>query len=257
MSHSPRYEELKYIFNEKKISISDSDMKLYASMFDIISIFVHGKLTTWELVESFDFLSDLLMGKKPQYAVSIPKSERIRIQLRMMEELPQTAGKLTEEEKEAYAFCVFHATCIQVYDEQRQITVSGLTEFTSFEHIKKLFEYEKQMRPEFFLVDNRDDTMLDGLYGLEADYPIRLTSIPMSYAYLNCLYYGDSKISYSRVGSATNKYGELIDLYDVSVEEKKLFRKTTKTWTLYINAYAVKPIIKAPKGFTLQMKKQS
>ncbi len=251
MNITQRFYDLKQILSDKHITMSDNDTQLHANMFDGISSLTHDKMSTQEMFEAFCFLRDPILNKNPKYAVRVLQTERIRAQLRMMEELPQTAGKLTPEEKEIFAFCVWQAACVEVFNEEKNAIESGMTEFSSPEHILKLYEWEKKKRPEFFASGMRKNDMDDERYGLDPNYPIMLTSIPTSYAFLNSLCYDGKKIKYSRNGSLTNSHGELIDSYSVKAEVKKLFRTIVKSWTIYINPNAVVPGIKAPKGFTL------
>lgn len=247
-----RFNELKSILEKKKISLSDSDILAYSQLFEALSELLHNKLTTCELLETYDFLSDLIEGKKPQIALSVPKSERIRAQYRAMEIIPQTAGKLTNEEKEVLAFCIWWSICIQVFDEKSQQVVSGLIELTTSEKIKEIFQHEKKARPGFFSWGGTDAIIADENYGFDVDHPIQLTSIPQSYAYLNSLFYGNSKIRYSRIGSFRNKNNDIIDGYTIEAYDPKNDSQI-RTWTIYIYPYATRPIIKPPMGFMIKL----
>ena len=141
--------EARALFKENSIQLGERDIFLYGNAFEIISSLIHGKLTTREIFEAFDFLSDLILNKKHQYGF-IRRDDRIKAQIQIMEEIPQIAGKLTPEEKEALAFCVYHATCVRVFNEDTNKVVTGLTDFTSLEHILQCYEDAKRIRLELF-----------------------------------------------------------------------------------------------------------
>lgn len=246
-----RYQELQQIMQENGVLLDDSDIALYADLFEIIGVFIQNKLTTQELFEAYDFLSDLIQGNLPQHAAFVSKEDRVRIQLRYMEVLPQTSGRLTEAEKELFAFCVYYSTCVQVFDEESNMIKSALIEFTSVEKARELYEAEKKSRPSFFDLVNEPDYSNSEKYGLDPDYPIMLTSVSMSAEYMNALRFGDQKIEFERNGSMTNSRNEIIDAYSVKATEKGFLKKRSREWIIYINPYASKPAVKPPKGFNL------
>ena len=112
-----RYEVTKQLFEKHNIDMPESDTKIYANVFEVIAYFVNNKLTDEEMFLAYDFLSDFLLNKKVEYNVFVSKEDRIRAQVRVMEEIPETAGKLTMKEKIGFAFCMYSAVCLQKYDE--------------------------------------------------------------------------------------------------------------------------------------------
>lgn len=241
------FEDVKALCNEKGYKLTDSDIMYNVKALNVMDTFTHGKLTTRELFESLDFLSDLLQEKEPAYAAIVPADQRIRIQTRTMESIPQTAGKLTPEEKEALAFCVYHITCVRVYDEKQNVTVGGIVDFDSVDHVKMLYDETRERRPELF----RENTIADYSdyddYGFSEEHPIMLSSIRMSYEYLDSLRYDGKPVEYNRLGSGGSG-GDILDIYAISA--KKFLKKME--WVLYVDCYAETPVIKPPKGFTLQ-----
>ena len=105
----------------------ESDTKIYANVFEVIAYFVNNKLTDEEMFLAYDFLSDFLLNKKVEYNVFVSKEDRIRAQVRVMEEIPETAGKLTMKEKIGFAFCMYSAVCLQKYDEPSGTMKNGPT----------------------------------------------------------------------------------------------------------------------------------
>jgi hypothetical protein len=241
--------ELRRVFKENNVDLNETNIMYYGKAFMIISSLLHDKLSVSEIFEAYDYLSDLVLENKPQFAAFVPKNERIRVQMRAMEELPQTAGRLTREEKEVFAFCVYYSTCVQIFDEKTQTVMSALVDFKSTDHILKQYRAEKEDRPDFFRTGTYENRPITSEYGFSVDQPIRLSSIRASYAYLDSLYYGDAKVHYSRIGSCTNAYGETVDQYKVSVEEGRFLRTKNKEWVFYINPYAYESLDKAPNGF--------
>lgn len=250
MINTLRYQDVKKIFEKNKVALAEADIRLYADMFEIIAQLTNGKLTNEEMFSSFDFLSNLILGKEVRYAPVVRKEDRIRIQLRMMEELPELSGKLTEDEKRAFAFCVYQATCIQVYNEESGELQSGLTTFTSKDRIIGELNHEMSTCPEFFAVEAKSVLAHKlGKFAYSKDNPIQTTSIPMSYQYLNSLKYKGKPVKYERIGSFTGANGHLVDGYRINTKSG-LFAKATEH-IIYIDAYADTISQKAPEGFTL------
>ena len=56
MLSEKRYDSIKRIFAEKRICLSEEDLRIYADVFEIISHYINNKLTDEEMIESYDFL---------------------------------------------------------------------------------------------------------------------------------------------------------------------------------------------------------
>lgn len=247
-----RYQILKDLFYQNKINLSDEEIAIYSNVFEIISQFIHNKLSTEELFVVYDYLSDVLQGKKTEIAVSVPKSERIRTQVRLMEEIPETSNKLTLDEKIALAYCVYTGECVQFYDEKHEMICNGNALFDSFEHIRKEFEYERQQFPSIFNCTESYTNEINDDFGFSAENPIGTTSVDASYNYLFRLRYDGKPISYNRLGSLRNSKGDIIDKYDVFFIKKIVFSKqAVPIGRIFINAYCETTSEIAPKGFTL------
>jgi len=212
---------------------------------------VHQKLTSQEIFAVYDLLSDVVKNNRPDIIAYVPKEERIRVQVRLMEEILETKGKLDLEEKVALAFCVYTGECIQTYDEERDMMCNGIVLFDSFEHIKNELEYEKKRFPSVFKIKKRN-AIFDGTYGYSLENPINVTSVDAAYYYLSKLRYNAFPVKCDRIGSFRNVNDDLVDGYDILVEKKGLFkRKTIKVATIYINSYCDEMPKVAPQGFTL------
>lgn len=245
-----RFDEIKLLFEKNSINLSSDDIAIYSNVFEIISQFVHEKLTNQEIFVVYDVLSDVVKNNRPDIIAHVSKDDRIRAQVRLMEELPETKGKLELEEKIALAFCIYTGECVQIFDEARNMMCNGIVLFDSFEHIKNEFEYERQQFPSAFKIEKRN-IIFDSTYGYSKENPINVTSVDAAYYYLSKLRYNALPIKYSRVGSFSNLNNDLVDGYDIFSEKKGLFKnKIIKIATIYINSYCDEMPKVAPKGFT-------
>ena len=150
-----RFAEVKLLFEKENLPLSEREIKIYSNVFEIISIYIHNKLTNEEILHAYDFLSDVMLNNRPDIAY-VAKVDRIRVAVALMETIPETKGKLTEDEKLAFAYCIFTGACTQVYDEERDIMLNGIVLFDSFEHINTEFEFEKVEFPDRFRIDRLD-----------------------------------------------------------------------------------------------------
>lgn len=246
-----RFDEVKELFIKYDVGLSSySDIMLYANAFEIISEFTHHKLTTTDIFHAYDFISDVALNKRMDIIAHVAKEDRIRVMVRMLEECPETKGKLTVEEKVAFAYCVNLGECTRILDEEAGMTHNGIVLFDSFEHIKAEFEYEKAEFPKRFVIADCP-TRFDETYGYSMDNPINATSVRTSYLYLNSLRYQGKKIEYKRICSSKNNCGKIIDKYDIYAKKGLFKNKSVKVATIYINSYCDEMPKVAPKGFTL------
>lgn len=245
-----RYEITKQIFDKHNIDMPEYDTKLYANVFEVISYFVNNKLTDEEIFTAYDFLSDFLLNKKVEYNVFVSKEDRIRAQVRVMEEIPETAGKLTMKEKIGFAFCMYSAVCLKVYDKNNNSTLNGIALFDSIEHIEKNMKLEQKRRPDFFVIEMQNANEHDN-YGYSMSNPIKATSVHMGYIYLKHLLYNGKPIEYKRIGSMYfDDYA--IDKYKIfKTKGFWIFKKEEHITELYINPYSSNTPKIAPKGFEL------
>jgi len=248
-----RFNSLAALFHSRDIRLSEREILIYCNVFEIISEFVNNKLTDEEILNVYDLLSDVIKNDRPDVVPYVSKEERISVQVRLMEELEETKGKLTMDEKVGLAFCIYTGECVKVYDEKRDIMCNGIVLFDSFEHIKNELDDDKKLFPDVYNFLLNQSIVFDNTYGFSEDNPIRATSISDSYEYLDRLRFNGTPILYDRIGSFGNTNGDIIDGYDIFVEKRGFFTvKQRKIATLYINPYCdVTPQI-PPTGFTLQ-----
>ena len=246
-----RFVEVTKLLQKNGFALSEENSRCLANAFEIISTFVHGKLTNEEIFRTYDLLSDVMKNDRPDIIAHVNKEDRIRVAVRLMEELQDTRGKLTEDEKIAFAFCIFTGECTQIYDEEQGVVRSGVALFDSFEHIEQELLYAMKTDPtRFDMRGNR--VVIDEQYGYSVDAAIQTTSVRAAYAYLQHLKYNGKPIIYSRIGSFSNSTGQLVDGYTIYTEKKGLFStKKVEVATLYINSYCESMPRVAPKGFSL------
>ena len=164
MLREKRYEEVKNIFEEKGVDLTENDIKLYANAFEIIAHYVNHKLTTREIMEVYDFLSDVILNRRPDIKIHVEKKDRIKVQVALMNKIPFIGNKLDLEEKIMLAFCIYLGECIRVYDEETNEEKNGVVLFKSVESIGLEFEQCKSINPSLFeivtdnaLNENRED----------------------------------------------------------------------------------------------------
>ena len=251
MLNAERYSSIAAIFRDKGIQLSDRDVMLYADAFEIIAFFLKEKLSNEEMVCVVDFLSDVITNKAPHVVAFVPKNDRLRVQYPLMEKMAATKDKLTSREKEILAFCVYWMTCVQVYDEKYNTVVSGLVDFKSTGHVLSLYKKEKANRPEFFPEIKIEPDVDKTTYGLSIKNPIRLTSVADEYLYLNRLRFNNSLVEYERKGSCRSENGHMIDVYTLTLANKKFLSHKKVSVELYIDAYSDVEIIQPPAGLSL------
>ena len=219
-----------------------------------IDTLTHNRLTVKELNHSYAFLSGLLDGQFPKVAAIVPSHDRIRLPFSMFEVMESTKGKLTEHEKAIYAFCVFHSTCVEVYDEEADDIRSGIVDIETPQHVMSLFVEDMENHPERYKFLNGEDEDEDEVadsehpFGTSIDNPVKAISISDGYMYLESLMTPDGKpVQYKHNGSMFGNSGGIIDKYTLSFT----YGGEKQTITLYIDPYASRNSTQAPEGLML------
>lgn len=247
-----RYESIKNVFKEKNIQISETDLLIYANVFEIISYFVNNKLTNTEMIEAYDLLSDLILNKRPDIRVYVEKKDRIRAQVALMDQIPFIKNKLDLEEKTMFAFCVFLGECVRTYDEEKGVIENGVVLFKSVEKVKEEFENYKSINPELFnltLDNSANESKPD--FGYSKNNPILTVSVSEAYNFLNRLRYKGKSVSYSRIGSVDGNAGHILDAYRITTTDGVLFSKKSTDYIIYIDSYSIHTSSTAPRPFQL------
>ena len=146
------WEDVKAYLTEIGVDINSDDFTWYADSCAVIARYTHHKLSGRDMMIAQDKLSDLLLPFYPKMLCFIPTEERIKAQIKEMDNIPELRNKgLTYDEKEALAFCVYYSRCVQVFDEETQKIVPTFSEFKSFDHIDSLYKNDyKVSHPEMF-----------------------------------------------------------------------------------------------------------
>jgi len=243
-----RTRQIRQIIMSHGYSMSETDYIWNGNLFEIISQLTDNKLSNEEMTDAADILSDLILGRRPDLIVHVAKEDRIRAQMRIMEILPATRGKLTTAEKERFAFCIYLEFCTREVDEEKGQSYSGIVEFISADHILKEFHEDKAMFPERYAA--AETFTEEEPFGYSMNHPICSVTVGSSYQYLNRLLYLNGRIaSHERKGSTRNSMHQIIDLYLIDVEENNCNSASRKTITLYVYADAMEESATAPEGF--------
>ena len=240
--NSYRAADIKQLLIQRGVNLPEEDYQLYGNMFEIMALFTNGKADNQTMVNVFDQLSDLLLGKKPEFAAIITKDQVISVQLRYMNEKNLLSG-FTDKEKELFAYCVWHATLTAVTDKNGDIK-SGLIDFDSLNHIKTLYEEDKRRCPECFIKEKRNETgnVQIGRYGYSADNPVHTTSIGASYELIKNLLYMGEQVEISSRSSVSSNNHRIIDAYS-------LITKSGKQIKIFIDPYSLDNSKEMPEGF--------
>ncbi|MBQ4518023.1 MAG: hypothetical protein II997_05515 [Clostridia bacterium] len=253
MLNEKRYIEVKNVFAEHGVELTESDIRLYADVFEIIAHYVNDKLTTREIMEAYDFLSDVILNRRPDIKVHVEKSEKIKLQVALMDKIPFIGNKLDLEEKTTFAFCIYLGECVRIYDEENDTMTNGIVLFKSVESIGQEFENYKSINPTMFgcVIDNTaNESRKD--FGYSKSNPVLTKTIGEAYNYLSRLVYEGGSITYTRIGSVSGGNGYILDMYKITVTKSILFFRKSMDYTIYIDSYANSTSTKAPKPFILK-----
>ena len=226
---------------------SDFVEELSVCLFTINEL-MHYKLTVTELNRSYSFLSGLLSGDYPKIAIAASNDDKIRLAYSMFEVMESTRGKLNQEEKVMYAFCVFYSKCVRVFDESTGKIRKGRWQIDSPERAEKLLQWEMEKRPERFAFLSQSTPKNPNTFGITSLNPIMAVTIQDSYNYLNHLRTTDDKpVHYKRLGSVRNEIGGILDKYRLSFE----INGEQRELEIYIDPYSTENSPIAPEGLML------
>ncbi len=248
------YRTLLDTFDLEQIGLTEYDMRLNAQMLSVVSHFVHGKLTPKELVTACDFLGDVVTGHALKFAVHVPPEEYISAQVRALEHLEETKGKLTMEEKMFFAFCVYNVHITRMYNEETGEVNTGLMEVTTIESAERAYQQNREMFPEryAFADEEVEDTEEnEAPFGSEEN-PVSVVSVSDAYDYLDRLRKPGYEVIYRRVSAVSGPHG-IMDKYQVAALPLDNPDTLPKIIELYIDPYATENSERAPEGFELDI----
>ena len=231
--------------NNLQEELTDNDCICYANMFSVFSDITDGKFTFNEMFQTYDFITDVIDGSRPDIMIEMQDKYRDIYRLLRRYSITKT---LDDETRKKLAFLIYQAKCIIIMDEKTMEPTwnMGLFEKGTKNFIEK-YEYELKAYPDKFEIKSPLSDPSKEDFGLSIDNPIELISIGAQYDYLNILLTEDGKrIIYERVCSMIHSDGKtIIDVYNIF--KKNLFKK--KIATLYISGYGFENTMVPPKGF--------
>ena len=208
-----RYKETLAFFDEKEIDLPDEIKEKYSDFAEIVGQYINNKLTTEEIIESSDWLTNLIHGEMPQLLLEVDKLDKIKTQVRFMEHLPITKGKLTIEEKTFFAFANYWITYVMICLDDKGRTVSGIFDFDSIEHVLQIYQEYRKDHPEMFRMDF--DNCCEYKFGTTKENPIKAISVADSYMYLRNRCRNNLPVNYDRIGSMSGVHNNIIDKYKI------------------------------------------
>ena len=240
------YDKVKIFMQTNNIQLDERGLVANANLCKIISIFINNKLSTFEILTIYDFITDVLQGRHPKIAINVNKEERIPMAVKILDSkfIPDYKDNLTEDEKEKFAFCVVYSFFTYSFNEESGEMEQEIFKFETFENIAKEYEYKKKEFPFKFKKDNSDIGDVSKEYGRDKENPIKLKTIDMIYEYLDniCLNNeNEDDIKYERTGSFNTSFNELIDGFNIYNTNKELID------TLYFFGNASENDIELPK----------
>ena len=90
---------------------------------------------------------------------------------------------MSDEEKEAFAFCVWQANRVFTTDENGEM-VTCLLDFDTYDHIKLLYDEDRETKKDAYPTNEKKDittSKIQNEFGFSADNPICTTSIREAY----------------------------------------------------------------------------
>lgn len=241
------FNNMNEFIKEHKLELNEEESKCYANMLSVLNDISHKQFTFEQLISTYDFITDVIDGTRPDIMLMTDKYRDIYRLLKRY----STTKNLDDETRKKFAFVIYEAKCVVVMDEETEQPIWNMRCFEKgTEAILKEYEFELKEYPDKFEImpSLSDPTKED--FGLSVDNPIEVLSVSAEYQYMQLLLTEEGKpITFERIGSTTHKNGEThIDIYEIYV--KKVFGKN-KVATLYISAYGNENTLNAPKGFKL------
>lgn len=132
-----------------RIDIPMEDIDPIADILTTTLELINQKIGFMDMITSFDFLGDVMLNQCPELP-PVSKEQRIPVAMLLMDQMPSLKGKLTEKEKEMYAFCIYYANCVQRFEKETNSFISTMGDFISPEKIRSEYEYEKRTFPKHF-----------------------------------------------------------------------------------------------------------
>jgi len=231
--------------NNLQDQLTDNDCKSYANMFSVFADITENKLTFDKMLETYNYVTDVIDGKYPKIMIIIDKYRDI---YRLLSRYSITKN-LDEEIRKKLAYLIYQAKCIMIMDEETMNPTWNMELFeTGTENFLKEYEFELKNYPSQYEIKKSLSDPTKDDFGLSINNPIEVVSVAAEYDYLGLLLTKEGKkITYERIGSQMND--------DTPIDVYKIY---TKTWigkkeiaTIYISGYGNENTRKVPKGFRM------
>ena len=161
------YDKVKIFMQTNNIQLDERGLVANANLCKIISIFINNKLSPFEILTIYDFITDVLQGMLPKIAINVNKNDRIPMAVKILDSkfIPDYKDNLTEDEKEKFAFCIVYSFFTYSFNEESGEMEQEIFKFETFENIAKEYEYEKKEFPFKFKKDISDIGDISKEYG--------------------------------------------------------------------------------------------
>lgn len=238
------FDDVKAFMKEIEVELDERGLIANANFCYIVGQKTNNKIDAKQMLQIYDFVTDVLQGKIPKIIIHVDKEDRIIWAKKMLKQCK--TNDMTDDEIEFFAFCIVYSYFIGGMNEETGEMEQAIYDFTSLERIEKEYEYHKAEKIWKFDLTSYSDTTKDN-YGYAIENPIEVTTVGMEYSYLGALVTEDGKdIIYDRIGSFTGENDIYVDGYEIYV--KGLLTKK-KIATLYITGDGTENSQTPPKGF--------
>lgn len=248
-AETPDLHLLEGFFEEAGIQVERGHLPYYETFFRVVSELTSYKISALGLLEAFDFVRELLRGKLPEIQAPVPDSERLRIQVRLFEELPQTRGRLDREEKLRLGYCFLRCLYRKAYDPVGEVFLPGAATFRDAAGTLELLDLERSAHPWFFALPESVPRRRSQPFGTSRDNPVQTTSRPAELDYLRRLRTKSGKrVRFQTEGCRENGFGQLVDRVVLRYPSGLLEQKVV----LYFYGESYENSGEAPEGFLLR-----
>ena len=235
--------------NNLQDELTDNDCICYANMFAVYSDITNGQFSFDEMLQTYDFITDIIDGLRPDIMIM---NDKYRDVYRLLKRYSITK-ELDDDTRKKLAFLIYQAKCVMIMDEETGSKTWNMSFFENgTDKFLKEYEYEVNEYPSKFKIKSSLSNPSKNNFGLSIDNPIEVVSVADEYNYLDSLRTTEGqKIFYERIGSKIHKDGEThIDIYKIFI--KKLFGNK-EIATLYISGYGNENTMDVPQVFKFVM----
>ena len=243
-----RLKEVQAHYEKKEGYISDDEnMKWVSNFAEIVSEFTAHKLTTPVIMDSADYLDDMLCCSSEEIANGNDKRDAGRYLLALINEMSCLDG-LTREEKRWLAFCLVIEYYPSVPDDDSVEMLMGLVLLTSADRIRAEY-YDNNGSQYFETADHLPEYDPDEPFGYSARNPVLAIAPRNSAFYLTHLIPEEGRLTIIRTGTVKGSFGEPLVKYEMTVRKNPFSSEGEKRSYLYVNECSMENSVKAPEGF--------